>query len=81
MLIIDDYSRMTWVYLLKSKANTFTRVQEWCTEVENQVNLKVETLRSNNGKEFVNSQFDISARKRGSGDNYLHFTLFNRMDL
>lgn len=66
MLIIDDYSRMTWVYLLKSKANTFTRFQEWCTEVENQVNHKVKTLRSDNGKEFANSQFDTFCKKKGS---------------
>ena len=55
---------MTWVYLLKSKADTFTKFQEWCTEVENQVNHKVKTLRSDNG-EFVNTQFDAFCKKKG----------------
>ena len=41
MLIVDDYSRMTWIFLLKSKAETFTKFEEWCIEVENQVNHKV----------------------------------------
>ena len=63
--ITGDYSRMTWVYLFKSKADTFAKFQEWCTEVENRANHKVKTLRSNNGKEFVNSQFDTFCKKTG----------------
>lgn len=46
---IDDYSRTTWLYLLKSKSEVFTMFKEFSNIVSNQFNSKIKTLRSDNG--------------------------------
>lgn len=64
MLIIGDFSRMTWVSLLKAKSEVFHKFEEWCILMENQTSNSLKVLRSNNGKEFVNNQFDFFCRKK-----------------
>jgi hypothetical protein len=48
---IDDYSRKTWLYLLKSKDEVFNKFQEFKVEIENLTNKKIKTLRTDNGGE------------------------------
>ena len=52
LIIVDDYSRCTWVYLLKHKSQTQFVLEQFCTMVETQFSKKIKTLRSNNGTEF-----------------------------
>ncbi|KAH9647724.1 Integrase catalytic domain-containing protein [Citrus sinensis] len=56
--IIDDYSRRVWVYVLKHKDQVFGKFREWKFLVENQTGLKVKKLRTDNGLEFCNQEFD-----------------------
>ncbi|GBP45102.1 Retrovirus-related Pol polyprotein from transposon TNT 1-94 [Eumeta japonica] len=58
MLFIDDFSRMTYIYFLKSKDEALKCFQQYKAEVENQLNCKIKILRSDNGTEFCNSKFD-----------------------
>jgi hypothetical protein len=53
MLIIDDYTRMTWVYFLKEKYEAFEKFKAFKTYVENETDLKIKCLRSDNGGEFT----------------------------
>ena len=46
---IDDYSRETWVYFLKSKDEVFGKFKEFKSLVENLSERKIKTLRSDNG--------------------------------
>src|SRR5579871_6515974 len=41
MLFIDDYSRITAVYFLENRSNTFNKFQEYKTYVENFHNSKI----------------------------------------
>ncbi len=52
---IDDLSRKTHVYLLKAKGEVFDKFKAL---VENQTSMKIKTLRSDNGGEFVSKKFD-----------------------
>ncbi|KAH9703748.1 Integrase catalytic domain-containing protein [Citrus sinensis] len=56
--LIDDYSRRVWVYVLKHKDQVFGKFREWKSLVENQTGLKVKKLRTDNGLEFCNQEFD-----------------------
>ena len=56
--IIDDYSKKVWIYLLKHKNDAFAKFKEWKQLVENQTSKKVKALRTENGLEFCNSEFD-----------------------
>ncbi|KAL2493081.1 Integrase catalytic domain-containing protein [Abeliophyllum distichum] len=58
LLIIDDFSRKSWVFLLKTKDETFSAFKNWKTQIENQVDLKIKTLRTDNGLELCNYEFN-----------------------
>jgi hypothetical protein len=55
---IDDYSRRTFVYFLKKKSEVFSRFKEFKSLVENQTGRKIKCLRTDNGGEFCNADFD-----------------------
>ena len=54
---IDDHSRKVWVYFLKRKAGVFNTFLNWKVMVENETNLKVKRLRSDNGGEYEKEEF------------------------
>jgi transposase InsO family protein len=54
---IDDYSRKTWVYFLKSKAEVFSKFKEFKSLIENISERKIKILRSNNGGEYTSKEF------------------------
>ena len=57
LTILDDYSRYTWVVLLKSKAEVKLNVQNFINLVENQFETKVKCIWSDNGPEFFLKEF------------------------
>jgi hypothetical protein len=54
---IDDHSRKTWIYFMKTKDKVFSRFQEFKALVENQTGKKIKTLRSDNGGEYTLKAF------------------------
>ncbi|GKE77569.1 retrovirus-related pol polyprotein from transposon TNT 1-94, partial [Tanacetum coccineum] len=56
--IIDDYSRRVWVYILRSKHKGFGKFKEWKQLVKNQIGRMVKKLRTDNGLEFCNWEFE-----------------------
>nr|GEV13094.1 hypothetical protein [Tanacetum cinerariifolium] len=54
LVVTDDYSRFTWVFLLATKDETSPILQTFITGLENQLSLKVKIIRSDNGTEFKN---------------------------
>jgi hypothetical protein len=54
---IDDHSRRTWIYFLKTKSEVFKRFQEFKALVENQTGRKIKVLRSDNGGEYTSTEF------------------------
>ncbi|GJW81958.1 retrotransposon protein, putative, ty1-copia subclass [Tanacetum coccineum] len=56
--IIDDYSRRVWVYILRFKHEAFGKFKEWKQLVENQTGRTVKKLRTDNGLEFCNREFE-----------------------
>ncbi|KAH9687012.1 hypothetical protein KPL70_014605 [Citrus sinensis] len=54
-----------WVYVLKHKDQVFNKFKEWKTLVENQTGKKVKKLRTDNGLEFWNQQFNSYCANEG----------------
>jgi hypothetical protein len=50
---IDDHSRKTWVYFLKSKDEVLGKFKEFKALVENLSERKIKILRSDNGEEYT----------------------------
>jgi Reverse transcriptase (RNA-dependent DNA polymerase)/Integrase core domain/gag-polypeptide of LTR copia-type/GAG-pre-integrase domain len=62
---IDDKSRATWIYLLKTKNETFKVFQDFCNLVRNQFDVTIKTLRTDNGTEYTNHEFQTYLRNLG----------------
>eukprot|EP00253_Pinus_taeda_P022537 PITA_22537 len=57
VVFIDDHSRRTWIYFLKTKSEVFKRFQEFRALVETQTGQKTKSLRSDNGGEYTLGEF------------------------
>ena len=57
LTIVDDFTRCTWVYLLKHKSKTQVYLSQFATMVSTQFNCKIKTIRSDNGTEFYLKDF------------------------
>ncbi|KAL4347752.1 hypothetical protein GQ457_17G011290 [Hibiscus cannabinus] len=55
LTIVDDCSRMTWVYLLRVKNDDVLYLKQFLTLVKTQFSSNTKIIRSDNGTEFFNS--------------------------
>ena len=64
---IDDHSRKTWIYFLKSKKfeEVLQRFQEFKALVENQTRRRIRALRTDNKNEYTSKDFDEYCRQEG----------------
>ena len=62
VIFIHDFSRNTWLYLLKKKSEVFSKFKEYKALVENQIGKKIKVLRNDNGGEFCEKGSSSSAR-------------------
>ncbi|KAE8667521.1 Protein QUIRKY [Hibiscus syriacus] len=53
---VDDYTRMYWVYLLRLKNDVISCLRTFILMVQNQFSVSVKIVRSDNGREFFNSE-------------------------
>lgn len=53
---IDDYSRNTWLYLMRHKSQVFEMFKLWKAQVERQRGKKVKCLRTDNGGEYTSKE-------------------------
>lgn len=57
LTIVDDYTMCTWIYLLKHKSYVCIFLEIFYNMTFTQFNLKIKCLRSDNGTEFILSDF------------------------
>jgi transposase InsO family protein len=53
---VDDFSRETWIYLLKFKSEVVDVFKDFHTLVINQFSTKLKILRSDNGTEYMSQK-------------------------
>jgi Integrase core domain/gag-polypeptide of LTR copia-type/GAG-pre-integrase domain len=66
VIFIDDKSRATWLYLLKSKKEVFEKFQSFFKMVETQFGKKIKILRTDNGTEYLNHTFQNFLLENGT---------------
>jgi hypothetical protein len=54
LLIVDDFSRFTWVFFLQDKSEAKGVVKKFIRRVQNEFELKVNNIRSDNSSKFNN---------------------------
>ena len=54
---VEDYSRTTWLYLMRNRSELFSQFCAFCVEIKTQFHTYVQNLRSDNVKEYPSGQF------------------------
>src|SRR6187455_2835609 len=55
LVIVDDFSRFTWVFFLSDKGETQEILKKFMRRAQNEFELKIKKVRSDNGTEFKNT--------------------------
>nr|GEU56842.1 putative ribonuclease H-like domain-containing protein [Tanacetum cinerariifolium] len=58
LVVMDDYSRFTWVFFLATKDETSPILKTFITSIENQICLKVKIIRSDNRTKLKNNDLN-----------------------
>jgi Reverse transcriptase (RNA-dependent DNA polymerase)/gag-polypeptide of LTR copia-type/Integrase core domain/GAG-pre-integrase domain/Domain of unknown function (DUF4219)/Zinc knuckle len=57
LLFTDDFSRMSWIFFLHHKSETFQNFKKFKAVVEKQSGKNIKTLRTDRGGEFLSKEF------------------------
>ena len=64
-VIVDNYSRFTWVCFLAHKNDAFYAFKSLSKRVQNEKGFCITSIRSDHGKEFENELFKIFYNENG----------------
>jgi transposase InsO family protein len=65
LIIVDDYSRFTWVFFLQEKSQTQETLKRFLRRTQNEFGLRIKKIRSDNETEFKNSQIEGCLEEEG----------------
>jgi hypothetical protein len=65
LVIVDDFSCFTWVFFLQDKSETQGTLKRFLRRAQNEFELKVKKIRSDNGSEFNNLQVEEFLEEEG----------------
>ncbi|KAL4279785.1 hypothetical protein GQ457_03G014780 [Hibiscus cannabinus] len=57
MVLVDDFSRYTWIKFLKQKSEALTKFVEFRNVVEKEFGMKIKCIRNDNGGEYMSDDF------------------------
>jgi transposase InsO family protein len=75
LVIIDDYSRFTWVFFLQDKCETQEVLKKFLKRAQNEFDAKVKRIRSDNDTEFTNTQVEDYLDEEGIKHDFSALTL------
>jgi transposase InsO family protein len=58
LVIVDDYSRFTYLFFLKDKSKTQEVLKKFLKRTQNEFDAKAKKIRSDNNTEFKNTQVE-----------------------
>ena len=70
LVIVDDYSRFTWVAFLSSKHEAFDAYCVLAKKLQNEKSLSMTTIRTDHGGEFENKEFKEFCADKGIDHNF-----------
>jgi hypothetical protein len=80
LIIVDDYSRFTWVLFLQDKSETQEVLKNFLRKAQNEFDVKVKKIRSDNGTEFKNTQVENFLDEECIKHEFLPHILLNKME-
>nr|GEX40518.1 hypothetical protein [Tanacetum cinerariifolium] len=70
MLLVDDFSRVMWVYLLKTKDEALRTFETYRNLIESETGEKIKMLRTDRGGEFMSKNFTEYCNRTGLKRHY-----------
>src|SRR3954466_14372632 len=70
LVIVDDYSRWTWVKFLKHKDESHSVFFDFCTQIHSEKECKIIKVRSDHGGEFENRSFEEFFKENGIAHDF-----------
>jgi transposase InsO family protein len=70
-VIVDDYSRFTWVLFLHDKSEVQDTFKKFAKRAQNEFETKIKKVRSDNGTEFRNTNIEEFLNGEGIGHEFL----------
>ena len=65
MVIVDDFSRYSWVEFLREKSEACDKMERQCKRLQNEKGVPIVKVRSDHGKEFENAKFEAFCNEHG----------------
>ena len=65
LIVVDDYTRACWVYLIKTKDEVFSNFENFVNLIQNQFENSVKIIRNDNGTKFINNKFEMFCNSKG----------------
>ena len=62
---VDDFSRVTWLYIMKSHYELFSHFSAFCSEIQTQFHVSMQTLRSDNATTYLSKPFQSFMLQHG----------------
>ena len=69
-MIVDDFSRFTWILFLDQKNKAFSIFTKFCQKISNEKNLIVICIRSDYETKFENQYFEKFYKEKGIEHNF-----------
>lgn len=69
-MIVYDFTRFTWILFLSQKEETIKFFVKFVKLIQNLLDFKVVTLRSDHGGECINHQYESFCNKNGIAHNF-----------
>jgi transposase InsO family protein len=79
LVIVDDYSRYSWGFILESKDEVFEHFQSLALRLNNEHPNCLKAIHSDNGPEFSNASLDQFCLEHGVDQQFSAHVLLNRM--
>ena len=80
-MIVDDFTRYTWVFFLVDKSDVFATFKIFIKRIHNEFETTIKRVRSDNDSEFKNTRIDELCDEFGISINSRPSTLHNQMTL
>jgi len=58
LVVVDDFSRFTWVNFIREKSHTFDAFNDLCTQLQKEKDSAIVRIRSDHGTKCENSKFN-----------------------
>ncbi len=70
LVIVDDFSRFTWVIFITTKDEAFVELIVFIKRIQKQSSFVLSSIRSDHGREFENETISVFCREQGISHNF-----------